>query len=72
MLRRLVVAFALIALTPPVVAGEKSRKQLISELFVLIDQADEMVVYSEGFRRESVVYRSLNRKGLRNSSLRSR
>jgi hypothetical protein len=62
MLRRLVVAFALIALTPPLVAGEKSRGQLMSEVFGLIDQADEMVVFSEGFRRESVVYRSSNRK----------
>jgi len=62
MLRRLVVAFALIALTSPLVAGEQSRRQLMSELFVVIDQADEMVVYSEGFKREFVVYRSSNRK----------
>jgi hypothetical protein len=62
MLRRLVVAFALIALAPPLIAGEKSKSQLMSELFVDIDQADEMVVYSEGFKREFVVYRSSNRK----------
>src|SRR5260370_34697302 len=61
-LRRLVVAFALIALTPPLVTGEQSRGQLMSELFGLIDQADEMVVYSEGFKREFVVYRSSNWK----------
>ncbi len=60
--RRLVVAFALIALAPPLIAGEKSRSQLMSELFVDIDQADEMVVYGEGFKREFVVYRSSNRK----------
>jgi len=62
MFGKLVVAFALIALTRPLIAGEKSRDQLLSELSVEIDQADEMVVYSEGFRREFVVYRSTNRK----------
>lgn len=47
MLRRLVVAFALIALAPLLIAGEKSRSQLMSELFVDIDQADEMVVIAK-------------------------
>lgn len=62
MFHKLFVAFALVALTIPLMAGEKSRQKLISDLFILIDQADEMVVYSEGFRREFVVYRSSNRK----------
>ncbi|MBZ5648937.1 MAG: hypothetical protein LAO18_00475 [Acidobacteriia bacterium] len=62
MFRKLFVALALVACALPVVAGEKSRLQLTSELFALIDQADEMVVYSEGFKREFVVYRSSSRK----------
>jgi len=62
MVRRLVVAFALVALVPPLIAAQKTTSQQISELFVDIDQADEMVVYSEGFKREFVVYRSSNRK----------
>ena len=62
MLRRLVVAIVVIVMAAPLIAGEKSRSQLISELFIDIDQADEMIVYSEGFRREFVVYRSSNRK----------
>jgi hypothetical protein len=62
MFRELFVAFALVGSTLPLVAGEKSRQEQISDLFVLIDQADEMVVYSEDFKREFVVYRSSNRK----------
>ena len=62
MFRKLFVAFTLFAWTLPLVAGEKNTHQLISELSVLIDQADEMVVYSEGFKREFVVYGSSNRK----------
>jgi hypothetical protein len=62
MFRKLFVALAFVACALPVVAGEKSRLQLTSELFALIDQADEMVVYSEGFKREFVVYRSSSRK----------
>lgn len=38
------------------------RDHIIAKLFVEIDRADEMVVYSEGFRREAVIYRSTNRK----------
>lgn len=62
MFRELLVALALLALTPPLVANAKSRQEQISDLFILIDQADEMVVYSEGFKREFVVYRSSKRK----------
>jgi hypothetical protein len=62
MLHTLVGAFVLISLASPLIAGDKSRKQLLSELYIEIDQADEMVVYSEGFKREFVVYRSSNRK----------
>jgi hypothetical protein len=60
--RRALVAYALILLTHPLATGQKSRQTQISNLFALVDQADEMVVYSEGFRRESVVYQSSNRK----------
>jgi len=59
--RKLLVPFAL-ALAVPLVAGERSRQEQISDLRILIDQADEMVVYSEGFKREFVVYRSSKRK----------
>jgi hypothetical protein len=62
MLRKLFVAFGLLALTLPLLAGEKSRQEQISDLYVLIDQADEMVVYSEGFKREFVICRSSHRK----------
>jgi hypothetical protein len=62
MFRKLLTAFALLALSIPLLAGQKSRQELISDLFVLIDRADEMVVYSEGFKREFVVYRSSKRK----------
>jgi hypothetical protein len=62
MLRKVFVALALVTGTLPLFAGDKSRQQLTSELFALIDEADEMVVYSEGFKREFVVYRSSNRK----------
>jgi hypothetical protein len=62
MFRRLFVAVALLSFTFPLVAGEKSRQEQLSTLFALIDKADEMVAYSEGFRREFVVYRSSNRK----------
>jgi hypothetical protein len=60
--RKLLVPFALVALAVPLVAGERSRQEQISDLRILIDQADEMVVYSEGFKREFVVYRSSKRK----------
>lgn len=62
MLSRLVVVLIVTALASPAFAGEKSRSQLVSELFAAIDQADEMTVYSEGFKREFVLYRSSNRK----------
>lgn len=62
MLSRLVVVFIVTVLTAPAVAHEKTRNQLVSELFAAIDQADEMIVYSEGFKREFVLYRSSNRK----------
>src|SRR5262249_47774367 len=62
MLRRMLILFALVGLALPVIAGEKNSQQVTSDLFVPIDQADEMVVYSEGFRREFVVYRSKKRR----------
>jgi len=62
MFRKPLLAFALVVLTVPIVAGQKGRQEQISRLFALIDQADEMVVYSEGFKREFVVYRSSKRK----------
>ncbi len=58
MLRQLCVALALISSSTSLFAAEKSHQQFMSELFALIDQADEVVVYSEGFRREFVEYRS--------------
>ncbi len=62
MTRKLFGVLAIVALALPLVAAEKKRPQLMSELSALIDQADEMVVYGEGFKRESVIYRSTNRK----------
>ena len=62
MLKRALVALVLVSSSLPLLAGEKSRQELITELFVLIDQADEMVVYSEGFKREFVIYRSSKRE----------
>ena len=71
MFRKLFVAFTLFAWTLPLIAGEKNTHKLISELSVLIDQADEMVVYSEGFKREFVVYGGPRiARTLRNLSLR--
>jgi hypothetical protein len=58
--RKLIIASVVILMALPVLA-QKSREEQISTLFSLIDRADEMVVYSEGFRRESVIYRSSNR-----------
>ncbi|SRR5260221_10091731 len=62
MFRKLPVAFIVIAFTLPLAAREKTRHDRISNLLLLIDQADEMVVYGEGFKREFVVYRSSKRK----------
>jgi hypothetical protein len=62
MFRRLLVAFALLVWTLPLVSGQRNRQKQISSLSTFIDQSDEMVVYSEGFKRESVIYRSPNRK----------
>jgi hypothetical protein len=62
MFRKLFVALTLVAWTLPLSAGEKSSQQLISELFALVDQADQMVVYGQGSKREFVEYRSSNRK----------
>jgi len=46
----------------PFAASEKGRHEQLSALFTLIDQADEMVIYSEGFKREFVIYHSSSRK----------
>lgn len=62
MFRKVLIAFSLVLLSVPLTPAEKSRQGDISHLFALIDQADQMVVYSEGFRREFVVYRSSKRK----------
>jgi hypothetical protein len=62
MFRRLCVAFLLVMFALPLSASEKSRHEQLSALFALIDQADEMVIYSEGFKREFVIYHSSSRK----------
>jgi hypothetical protein len=62
MLRKCLVLLVVMAIAVPVFAGEKSTQQQLSAISALIDQADEMVVYGEGFKREFVVYRSRNRK----------
>jgi hypothetical protein len=66
MFRKLFVASAIVAWTLPLMAVEKSRQERIADLFVLIDQADEMVVYSEGFKREFVVTGRRSEKTLTN------
>lgn len=43
-------------------ATGKTSTEQISALAAQIDQADQMIVYSEGFRREFVIYRSANRR----------
>jgi len=62
MFRTVFVLFGVLAFTIPLAAREKTRQEQMSALFTLIDKADQMVVYSEGFKRESVVYRSSKRK----------
>ena len=62
MVRRLFLSSVLLAWAVPLIAAQKITPQVMTDLFAVIDQADEMVVYSEGFRRESVLYRSSNRK----------
>ena len=62
MFRRLYVAFCLLMLAFSLAASEKGRHEQLSALFTLIDQADEMVIYSEGFKREFVLYHSSSRK----------
>jgi hypothetical protein len=61
MVRSLLLSLVLLTALP-MVATEKSADQQMKDLFALIDQADEMVVYSEGLKRESEVYRSGERK----------
>jgi hypothetical protein len=61
MLRKALLVFSMCVLPLPL-GAQKSARDELSTLFSLIDQADEMVVYSEGFKRESVLYRSSNRK----------
>ena len=55
------IALAFSALAP-CSAQQTSKQAELSELFALIDRADEMVVYSEGFKREFVIFRSTHRK----------
>jgi hypothetical protein len=61
MIRRVVIALIVTAFPFPLHARERTRQEQIASLFALIDRADEMVVYSEGFKREFVVYRSAKR-----------
>jgi hypothetical protein len=61
MLRKALLVFSMCALPLPLGAQKSARDEVLT-LFSLIDRADEMVVYSEGFKRESVVYRSSSRK----------
>lgn len=65
MFRRCLVGIILLALHIPLNAREKTRREQLAELFALIDRADQIVVYSEGFKRESVLYRSSDRKDFR-------
>lgn len=58
---RVLGALLILVVSVPLAAQDSAQKQ-ISALFSLIDQADEMVVYSEGFKREFVMYRSSDRK----------
>jgi len=62
MFRSRSIALLLLLLSLPASATEKSRRQQLAELFALIDQSDQIVVYSEGFKRESEIYRSRDRK----------
>jgi hypothetical protein len=62
MFRKELLVIAVLTLTLPSAGREKTRQEQISALFALIDRADQMVVYSEGFKREFVIYRSSNRK----------
>lgn len=62
MLRRVCLAIVLVVYALPLSARDKTQQEQKADLFALIDQADEMIVYSEGFKREFVVYRSFNRK----------
>lgn len=62
MLRQILVALLVLASGTPLFAGDKSREQLVSELSALIDQADEMVVFPDGSRYGSPVYRFSERK----------
>lgn len=62
MLRRLIASLYLVAFLTSPYAAARTRQGQIAHLFALIDQADEMVVYSEGLKREFVIYRSTNRK----------
>lgn len=61
--RLLAALLVAMTLTSCVFAGEESRQQqLVSELFAAIDQADEMIIYSDGFKRDGVIYWSSNRR----------
>jgi hypothetical protein len=62
MLRRLIASLYLVAFLTSPYAAARTRQGQIAHLFALIDQADEMVVYSEGLKREFVIYRSTDRK----------
>lgn len=62
MFRRLWVAFCLVIFALPLAASEKGRHEQLSALFALIDQADEIVIYSEGLKREFVIYHASSRK----------
>jgi hypothetical protein len=59
---KIALTLTLISMVTPTFAAERTIGQATAEIFALIDQSDEMVVYSEGFKREFVIYRSSNRK----------
>ena len=61
-LRIAILTSVVLVLASLAAAQQPSANQATAELFALIDKADEMVVYSEGFKREFVIYRSSNRK----------
>lgn len=53
-----------ILLLVPTLLHGKTADEAILELSKQIDRADQMVVYSEGFKREFVIYRSTKRQDL--------
>ena len=63
-MRYIAIVITLLGCCIPSFAKEKSAQAYLSELFALIDRADEIIVYSDGFKRESVLYKSSDRRDL--------